>query len=184
MQHGKSLFTSCFHDRGSSAKPCPGLLADRRPCQCAGCIHALVESANKRLPESLSIAGRKGGGKLGARLPFTGDANHHHQFIPLLSSHGATRHLFLLTQSPFFHTCYSLPSIKDLSLFLFPPCLCTGWLSLSPRRQVAGGCTLLPVPAAGRDAQPSTGWEGQKRGTGAVAQTPALLVAVAGGFPQ
>lgn len=106
-----------------------------------------MESANKSLFESLGIALRKRGGKLGAHLPFTGDANCHHQFIPLLSSHGATRHVFLLTQSPFFPIYYNLPSIKALSLFLFPPCLCTGWLSLSSCRRAARGCLLLPAAA-------------------------------------
>lgn len=76
--------------------------------------------------------------------------------------------------------------LLPLSLFLFPPFLCAGQLSLSLCRQAARGCPPLPGPAAERDALPTSGQAGQKRSPskGAMAQTPALLVAATGGFPQ
>lgn len=86
-----------------------------------GPASVLVDSTNKRLSESLGIAGRKQGGKWDAHLPFMGDANRHQQLISLLSSYGATQQVFLLTLSPFSSICCNLPSIKALSCFSFPP---------------------------------------------------------------
>lgn len=136
MQHGKSSFTDCFHNGGSNANLCPGLLTGCGPCWCAGCVHSLVESANKRLSESLGITGRKQGSKLDAHLLFTGDAKCPHQFTSLLSSHGAAWHVFPAHPVPVFSHLLQSP----IYYCLFP---CISF----PPTCVLGG---FPSPRAGR----------------------------------
>lgn len=89
-------------------------------------------------------------GNLGVHLPFTGDANCHHQCISLL--------FFMRPLGTFSSSLnpHFLPSVaiyhlfKLLSCFSFPLCLYTGWFSLSPCRQV------LPTLVVGKDALAST----------------------------
>lgn len=120
-----------------------------------------MESANKRLSESLGIAGRKRGRKLGAYLPFTGDANCHHQFMPLLPSHGAAWHVFPAHSVPIFSRLLQSP----VYYYLFPcfssspTCGLSGFPS--PRR-----CPLRPQ---GWMLYPALGKWGRR---GAPAQAP------------
>lgn len=117
MQHGKSLFPSCFHSRDDNTNPYLGLLTDCGPILCVGCVLPPVEGPNNRLSDSLGTEDRQFGCSFAihrrCKLPPSV-----HQFAVF---HEATRHIFLLTQSTFSPICCNLPSIQAPFLFLFPP---------------------------------------------------------------
>lgn len=130
------MFSHCFHSGDSSTKPRPGLLADLGSCKRVGCVHVLVESANKRLRAWVLLAGNEEENCVLVCCSWEMQtATISSSLCCLLMVH-ATCHVFLLTQSPLFAIYYNLPSIRTLSLFLFP--LPLHWTAFSLPMQAGG----------------------------------------------